>query len=115
MREALALVGEEGLENMWKRHQRLHEDLWKGLGELGLEPFVKDPKDRLATVNTVKVRIARPAVRAALANLPLCDHAPACINGRHLSHSGLSGRADHCPHNSPVCWMAIQAIVAGLQ
>ena len=41
MREALALVGEEGLEPMWARHQKLHEDLWKGLGELGLEPFVQ--------------------------------------------------------------------------
>lgn len=55
MREALALVGEEGLEAMWARHQKLHEDLWKGLGELGLEPFVQNPDDRLCTVNTVKV------------------------------------------------------------
>ena len=55
MREALALVGEEGLEHMWARHQKLHEDLWKGLGELGLEPFVQNPDDRLCTVNTVKV------------------------------------------------------------
>ena len=62
MREALALVGEEGLENMWKRHQRLHEDLWKGLGELGLEPFVQDPKDRLATVNTIKACLALSAL-----------------------------------------------------
>ena len=55
MREALALVGEEGLEPMWARHQKLHEDLWKGLGELGLEPFVQNPDDRLCTVNTIKV------------------------------------------------------------
>lgn len=56
MREALALVGEEGLEPMWQRHQKLHEDLWKGLGELGLEPFVQNPDDRLVTVNTIKAR-----------------------------------------------------------
>lgn len=55
MREALALVGEEGLEPMWERHQRLHEDLWKGLRDMGLEPFVQNPDDRLATVNTIKV------------------------------------------------------------
>jgi alanine-glyoxylate transaminase/serine-glyoxylate transaminase/serine-pyruvate transaminase len=55
MREALALVGEEGLEPMWERHQRLHEDLWKGLRDMGLEPFVQNPNDRLATVNTIKV------------------------------------------------------------
>ena len=70
MREALALVGEEGLENMWKRHQRLHEDLWKGLGELGLEPFVQDPKDRLATVNTIKV--------CGPNKFTTCAFAPAC-------------------------------------
>ncbi len=75
MREALALVGEEGLENMWKRHQRLHEDLWKGLGELGLEPFVQDPKDRLATVNTIKVRGARQTRSMCLCScLMYSDH-----------------------------------------
>jgi len=57
MREALALVGDEGLEPMWKRHQRLHKDLWKGLGEMGLEPFVQNPADRLCTVNTIKVLV----------------------------------------------------------
>lgn len=55
MREALALVAEEGLEAMWQRHQSVHEQLWDGLKEMGLEPFVEDPKDRLCTVNTIKV------------------------------------------------------------
>lgn len=55
MREALALVGEEGLEAMWARHQRMHEDLWTGLKALGLEPFVENPDERLITVNTIKV------------------------------------------------------------
>lgn len=55
MREALQIVGEVGLENMWARHKRLHEDMWKGLQQLGLEPFVEDPADRLVTVNTIKV------------------------------------------------------------
>lgn len=75
MREALALVGEEGLENMWKRHQRLHEDLWVGLGELGLEPFVQNPADRLATVNTVKVCLSLLTHGAASASTHLCDKA----------------------------------------
>lgn len=104
MREALAIVGEEGLQAMWERHlqasaaggagggyetgacgvaclagsrrpcmrallhacsariacgrsgpslrshpaapAQAHQLLWEGLAELGLEPFVADPKDR---------------------------------------------------------------------
>jgi alanine-glyoxylate transaminase / serine-glyoxylate transaminase / serine-pyruvate transaminase len=55
MREALALVQEEGLDAMWARHKAVHDELWAGLSALGLEPFVEDPKDRLVTVNTIKV------------------------------------------------------------
>lgn len=56
MREALALIGDEGLEKLWEKHQRLHHELWAGLKEMGLEPFVEDPKERLVTVNCIKVR-----------------------------------------------------------
>ncbi|KAL4431336.1 hypothetical protein ABPG75_006592 [Micractinium tetrahymenae] len=55
VREALALVAEEGLPAMWARHAAAHAQLWEGLRALGLEPFVEDPKDRLTTVNTIKV------------------------------------------------------------
>ncbi|KAG1673233.1 hypothetical protein FOA52_013113 [Chlamydomonas sp. UWO 241] len=55
MRESLALVSEEGLENMWARHTEMHHRLWAGLRSLGLEPFVKKDEDRLITVNTIKV------------------------------------------------------------
>jgi alanine-glyoxylate transaminase / serine-glyoxylate transaminase / serine-pyruvate transaminase len=55
MREALALVAEEGLEAMWARHEAVHKQLWEGLSAMGLEPFVEDPADRLCTVNTIKV------------------------------------------------------------
>lgn len=55
MREALALVAEEGLGPMWARHDAAYKQLWEGLTALGLEPFVEDPKDRLPTVNTIKV------------------------------------------------------------
>jgi alanine-glyoxylate transaminase/serine-glyoxylate transaminase/serine-pyruvate transaminase len=68
MREALAVVAEEGLEAMWARHEAAHRQLWAGLGALGLQPFVEDPKDRLATVNTIKVP---PGVDWAA----LCQHA----------------------------------------
>jgi len=55
MREALQIVAEEGLEETWARHEKMHKQLWEGLTKLGLEPFVEDPKDRLVTVNTIKV------------------------------------------------------------
>lgn len=55
MREALAIVGETGLDKMWAEHRRLHETLWEGLRSMGLEPFVEKEADRLATVNTIKV------------------------------------------------------------
>ena len=55
MREALAIVAEEGLDAMWARHEGVHNAMWAGLRDMGLEPFVEDPKDRLVTVNTIKV------------------------------------------------------------
>lgn len=54
MREALALVSEEGLSHMWRRHQDMHNLLWDGLSSLGLKPFVEKSEYRLATVNTIK-------------------------------------------------------------
>lgn len=55
MREAFALVGDQGLDAMWANHRRLHEALWDGLRPLGLKPFVEKEADRLATVNTISV------------------------------------------------------------
>jgi alanine-glyoxylate transaminase/serine-glyoxylate transaminase/serine-pyruvate transaminase len=55
MREALAIVAEEGLEKGWQRHNDMHHMLWDGLKEMGLEPFVEKEQDRLITVNTIKV------------------------------------------------------------
>lgn len=55
LREGLALLAEEGLENCWTRHRVCAERLQAGLVELGLELFVADPAARLPTVNTIKV------------------------------------------------------------
>lgn len=55
MREALAVVTGQGLESMWLQHRACHEQLWAGLSELGLEPYVPNPDERLVTVNTIKV------------------------------------------------------------
>ena len=55
MREALAIVAEQGLDAMWKRHTEMGKYLWAGLSEIGLEPYVQNPEDRLITVNTIRV------------------------------------------------------------
>jgi alanine-glyoxylate transaminase/serine-glyoxylate transaminase/serine-pyruvate transaminase len=55
LRAAVAEVAKEGLENVVARHQRNALRLHKGLEELGLELFVKNPKLRLPTLTTVEV------------------------------------------------------------
>lgn len=55
MREALAIIAEEGLPGVWQRHRDMHAMLWQGLGRLGLEPLVQEPAHRLACVNAIKV------------------------------------------------------------
>jgi len=55
LREGLAMLAEEGLDNCWQRHRLCAEHLQAGVVEMGLELFVQDPKARLPTVNTIKV------------------------------------------------------------
>lgn len=55
LREALAEIVEEGLENVWKRHATASEKLHAGLASLGLKLFVPNPTDRLPTVTTILV------------------------------------------------------------
>jgi len=54
LREALLIVAEEGLENVWKRVQSNAELFWEGLEKMGLELHVKK-HERLPTLTTVKV------------------------------------------------------------
>ncbi|XP_054426391.1 alanine--glyoxylate aminotransferase [Pteronotus mesoamericanus] len=55
LREGLALIAEEGLENSWHRHRQVTMYLQGRLQALGLQLFVKDPALRLPTVTTVAV------------------------------------------------------------
>ncbi len=55
VREALAMVAEEGLDHLWQRHGNCAQMLWGGLSSMGLEPLVVNEADRLCTVNTIKV------------------------------------------------------------
>ncbi|MBW4489257.1 MAG: alanine--glyoxylate aminotransferase family protein [Trichocoleus desertorum ATA4-8-CV12] len=54
LREALRLIGEEGLANCWQRHQKNVEYLWQSLEEIGLTPHV-DREFRLPTLTTVRI------------------------------------------------------------
>ena len=54
LREALAVVEEEGLENRWARHRRNHLALAAGLEALGLS-LLPPPPERLWTLNAVRV------------------------------------------------------------
>lgn len=55
LREALANVCNEGLENTIARHQKASEELKTGLSELGLQLYVKMPANRLPTITSIKL------------------------------------------------------------
>lgn len=55
LREGLAIIAEEGLDNVLKRHQKCAERLYAGLRKLNLELFVENPENRLPTVTSIKV------------------------------------------------------------
>ena len=55
LREGLAIIAEEGLENRWARHQKNHRAFVAGVEAMGLEMHVKDPANRLWTLNTPRV------------------------------------------------------------
>jgi alanine-glyoxylate transaminase / serine-glyoxylate transaminase / serine-pyruvate transaminase len=54
LREALALVAEEGVENRWERHRRCHAAFVKGIEAMGLRFFVPEGQ-RISTLSTVCV------------------------------------------------------------
>jgi len=55
LREGLAIVAEEGRENRWERHRRNHLAFVAGIEAMGLEMHVKNPADRLWTLNTPRM------------------------------------------------------------
>jgi alanine-glyoxylate transaminase/serine-glyoxylate transaminase/serine-pyruvate transaminase len=54
LREALAIIDEEGLENRWERHRRNHLAFVEGVEAMGLRMHVA-PEHRLWSLNTVRV------------------------------------------------------------
>ncbi|XP_007127860.1 alanine--glyoxylate aminotransferase [Physeter macrocephalus] len=55
LRESLAHLAEQGLENSWRQHGEAAEYLHGRLRGLGLQLFVRDPATRLPTITTVAV------------------------------------------------------------
>jgi alanine-glyoxylate transaminase / serine-glyoxylate transaminase / serine-pyruvate transaminase len=54
LREALAVIAEEGIENRWERHRRCNRAFVKGIEAMGLKMHVPE-QHRIATLNTVCV------------------------------------------------------------
>jgi len=54
LREALAVIAEEGVENRWRRHRQCHELFVQGLEDMGLRMHVAEDQ-RIWTLNTVSV------------------------------------------------------------
>ena len=54
LHESLLMVLEEGLENSWSRHLKLHHELVSGLESLGLTMYVPE-SERIPQLNTVVV------------------------------------------------------------
>lgn len=54
LRESLAIIAEEGLENRWNRHRLHHRALVAGIEAMGLQMHVT-PEFRLWSLNTVRI------------------------------------------------------------
>lgn len=54
LREALAVIADEGIENRWKRHRQCHKSFVNGIEAMGLH-FHVPPENRITTLNTVCV------------------------------------------------------------
>jgi aspartate aminotransferase-like enzyme len=53
--KALSMIADEGLENVFQRHTRVAETLWKTLEDIGYELFIKNMEKRSHTVTSVKI------------------------------------------------------------
>ena len=55
LREALAVIMEEGAENRWERHRHCQKEFIEGIQGLGLAMHVPKDENRIWNLNTVKV------------------------------------------------------------
>jgi len=59
LRESLAFIAEEGIQNTFDRHVKATKQLHRGMESLGLQHFVKDPKNRMVAVSTFHVPVGK--------------------------------------------------------
>ncbi|MGK7310676.1 MAG: pyridoxal-phosphate-dependent aminotransferase family protein [Candidatus Longimicrobiales bacterium M2_2A_002] len=115
LHEALLILQEEGLENAWARHRRMHEALKAGVKAMGLGFFVAE-EYRLPQLNAVTVPgdVDGAAVRAALLehfNLEIgAGLGP--MAGR-IWRIGLMGHSAS-PTNVLLCLTALDAVLGGM-
>nr|AZL94169.1 serine-pyruvate transaminase [Cardiosporidium cionae] len=64
LREALTIIAEEGLENVWIRHQATAEYFWSLIESVGLEMLISNKEFRLPSLHTVKVPLGVDAAKA---------------------------------------------------
>lgn len=53
LHEALAIICETGLENVWRKHKECAEIFWEGLEQIGLKPTVAKVENRFCAVTPV--------------------------------------------------------------
>ena len=109
LHEALRLLADEGLENSWVRHSRLHKKLRDGLQALGLEFLVAEPH-RLPQLNAVRVPdgVDEARVRAKLlADYHLEIGAGLGPLAGKIWRIGLMGHAC-CEENVALCLRALE-------
>jgi len=115
LHEALVMLQEEGLENAWARHLKMHNALKAGLEAMGLE-FIVDEAHRLPQLNAVSIPegIDDATVRSRLLNeynLELGAGLGA-LAGKvwRIGLMGFSARAE----NILLCVGALEAILSEL-
>lgn len=115
LHEALTILKEEGLENSWARHRRMHEALKSGLEAMGLGIIV-EPDSRLPQLNAVSVPdgVDEAAVRQRLLqdyNLEIGAGLGA-LAGK-IWRIGLMGHAANL-NNVVLCLSALDAVLSDM-
>lgn len=113
LHESLVMIEEEGLENSWARHKKVHEGLKAGLEAMGLGLLV-DPAHRLPQLNAVTIPegVDEAAVRKALlANYDLEIGAGLGALAGKVWRVGLMGQSA-TPKNVSLCLSALEGTLS---
>ena len=115
LHESLRILQEEGLENAWARHRKMHDALKAGLEAMGLS-FIVDPAHRLPQLNAVTIPegIDDARVRSRLLNEYNLEIGAGlgALAGKvwRIGLMGYSARAE----NVLLCVSALEAVLGDL-